>query len=125
MNALPLCPSCGQELQEVRQPANSMLNSDQFDAIKAGDFFCEQCRGNRDIAYFWRHELQQATAKAPMSLQETVAVLQPLLDLGDFHSLNGPAGGRLAELIAPGDAMDLTVRELHALLAQVHAEMSR
>jgi len=37
-----------------------MLNDDQFDAIKAGDFYCDQCPGDRGksgLRYFWKAEL--------------------------------------------------------------------
>lgn len=56
-----------------------------------------------------------------MTQAEACAVLQPLFDLGDFRDLNGPTGARLAELIAPRNAMDLTVRELLTLLAEADA----
>lgn len=49
-------------------------------------------------------------------------VLQPLFDLGDVRDLNGPTGRRLAELICPRDAADLTVRELLALIDRAVAE---
>lgn len=39
-----------------------MLNDDQFDAIRAGDWYCETCptngRGNTSYRYFWDRELQ-------------------------------------------------------------------
>lgn len=44
-------------------------------------------------------------------------VLQPLFDLGDFRDLNGPSGHRLANMILPRTAADLTVRELLDMLA--------
>lgn len=38
-----------------------MLNSEQFDAVRAGDWFCE-CSNNRrshtPYAYFWDHEVK-------------------------------------------------------------------
>lgn len=60
----------------------------------------------------------------PMDLDAVCTILRPLFDLGDFRDLNGPAGQRLAELIHPGDARDLTVAQLHALLQRVSDEMS-
>jgi hypothetical protein len=59
----PLCPKCKKPLKRVRQGANSMLNNEyQFDAVKAGDWFCE-ChnneRGNLPYAYFWDKEVQE------------------------------------------------------------------
>ena len=58
----PNCPQCGKQLCEVRQGPNSMLNSEQFDAVKAGDWYCTHCpsndRGNTSYAYFWAREVQ-------------------------------------------------------------------
>ena len=54
----------------------------------------------------------------PLSVERACEVLKPLFDLGDFRDLNYIAGAELAALILPRDAMDLTVRELHALLAR-------
>ena len=55
------CPDCGKLLQEVRQSENSPLNREQFDASKAGDFFCDSCpsndRGHAPLRYFWKSEL--------------------------------------------------------------------
>ena len=57
----PVCPGCGGALQVVRQSATSPLNREQFDAAKAGDYFCDKCpsndRGNRPFRYFWKSEL--------------------------------------------------------------------
>lgn len=56
---VPNCPKCGKPLQKVRQGSESMLNQYQFEASKAGDWFCE-ChnneRGNQPYAYFWDNE---------------------------------------------------------------------
>jgi len=58
--ALPNCPLCKKPLEPVRQSPYSPLNRDQFDASKAGDWFC-QCsdngRGNAPYAYFWDREV--------------------------------------------------------------------
>jgi hypothetical protein len=54
------CPKCGKPLTRVRQREPKMLNDDQFDSIKAGDYFCAGCngdRGKRGLLYFWEHEL--------------------------------------------------------------------
>ena len=53
------CPGCKTPLKIVRQ-TGGMLNADQFDAIKAGDFYCDQCPGDRGksgFRYFWKSEL--------------------------------------------------------------------
>lgn len=65
--SIPPCPGCRKPLHEVRQSSGSMLNSDQFDAVRAGDWYCDTCpsngRGNTAYAYFWNSELR-ASEKA-------------------------------------------------------------
>jgi len=55
------CPQCGSPLQPVLQSPNSPLNRDQFDAVKAGDYYCETCpdndRGKKLLCYWWEREL--------------------------------------------------------------------
>ncbi len=56
----PACPDCGNVLQPVVQSSTSMLNPDQFDAVKAGDWYCDNCKGTRAVSgfkYFWNKEL--------------------------------------------------------------------
>lgn len=52
------CPKCSNPLQRVRQSVNSMLNAEQFDAIRSGDWFCD-CGGpdTDGYRYFWQSEL--------------------------------------------------------------------
>jgi hypothetical protein len=38
----PKCPRCNRELERVKQ-TSGMLNDDQFDAVKAGDYFTPDC----------------------------------------------------------------------------------
>ena len=60
------CPSCGKELKPVMQDANSALNADQFDAIRAGDYYCSYCPEDKGTAktsktgyaYFWKKDVQ-------------------------------------------------------------------
>ena len=58
------CPQCGTRLSPVRQAYGSPLNADQFDAVKAGDFYCPECpsndRGNKSLCYWWESELPLA-----------------------------------------------------------------
>lgn len=68
----PACPGCGKPLQKVKQSPNSMLNAEQFDAVRAGDWFCETCPGNGRAAggyrYFWDGDLSirsPATEETP------------------------------------------------------------
>jgi hypothetical protein len=55
------CPGCGGQLKRVTQSANSMLNSYQFDAVKAGDYYCDTCVGAEAASstskYWWTREL--------------------------------------------------------------------
>lgn len=57
----PLCPErCGGVLTPVSHPAGSMLNAEQFDAIRAGDWYCTRCKGDRSntgFRYFWNREI--------------------------------------------------------------------
>lgn len=57
-----LCPDCGTRLEHVRY-AGGYLNDGQFDAIRAGDYYCKSCKGTRaatGFRYFWLSELQPA-----------------------------------------------------------------
>lgn len=62
------CPCCKQPLQKVKQSSNSMLNAEQFDSIKAGDWYCTTCpsngRGNSSFCYYWQHEVEYWSNKA-------------------------------------------------------------
>lgn len=58
----PNCPHCNQPLNRVLRDSSSFLNEDQFDAIRAGDWFCtchNNGRGNSPYAYFWNKELPE------------------------------------------------------------------
>lgn len=54
------CPNCGGNLKVVCNYFGSMLNDEQFDAIKSGDYYCDYCHGNRGhsgFRYFWEKEI--------------------------------------------------------------------
>jgi hypothetical protein len=55
------CPQCGGGLEPVRN--DGALNSDQFDSVKAGDWYCPTCpdngRGKYGGCYFWEREVQK------------------------------------------------------------------
>lgn len=59
------CPQCGGELKHVENTGGWMTNA-QFDAIKAGDWFCPACpsndRGNKPYCYWWNREVQEFMA---------------------------------------------------------------
>jgi hypothetical protein len=60
------CPACGMPLRRVRY-AGGYLNEEQFDSIRAGDWYCiaPACtgpkRGNTAYSYWWNRELNAAT----------------------------------------------------------------
>jgi len=67
------CPTCGEPMNPVRNH-NGYLNSDQFDSVKAGDWFCK--RHEAEVVYVWEHDLpkhgctcglEAALAAAPAS----------------------------------------------------------
>lgn len=58
----PFCPGCNGKLERVRQSGPRWLNDDQFDAVKAGDWYCvsgcpDNGRGKSGCAYYWDHEV--------------------------------------------------------------------
>lgn len=61
------CPNCNRPVHPVTQ-SNSYLNSDQFDAIRAGDYYCESCpeeagtakKSPSGYAYFWERDIEGA-----------------------------------------------------------------
>jgi hypothetical protein len=57
-----LCPACGTELREVLYPPGSLLNRDQWNTVKAGDYYCIICTSDRcatGYRYYWKRELTQ------------------------------------------------------------------
>jgi hypothetical protein len=60
----PNCPQCGKPLEEVRYPSDSMLNRDQWESVRAGDWWCKSCPYNGRAknligAYFWDSEVAE------------------------------------------------------------------
>lgn len=59
-----VCPKCGGPVHLVERGPYSPLNQDQFDAVKAGDYYCKICpdndRGRTAYCYWWEHELPPA-----------------------------------------------------------------
>ena len=69
------CPKCNGPLKEVTYQSNSMLNRDQFDAVRAGDFYCTSCKGSKSSSgykYFWLRELPQLPAREPRPITEII-----------------------------------------------------
>jgi hypothetical protein len=53
----PACPHCARPLRKVRYPGGH-LNEDQWDSVRAGDWFCEDCRNwPKRYRYFWNSDL--------------------------------------------------------------------
>ena len=61
MREPPTCPQCQAILHRVRRGADSPLNADQFDAVKAGDWYCSVCAGaeakHTTYKYWWEKDL--------------------------------------------------------------------
>ena len=61
------CPKCGGKLNLVTQSSKSPLNEEQFDSIKAGDYYCDKCEGDRGKKtrhrYYWKRELEIAVVE--------------------------------------------------------------
>lgn len=57
---MPDCPTCGTKLERV--PDSKWLNPDQYNSIKAGDWFCTVCpdnnRGHTCYCYWWAREIE-------------------------------------------------------------------
>ena len=64
---IPKCPNCNRPVHPVTQ-GNSYLNSDQFDATRAGDYYCKYCpedagtakKSRSGYAYFWERDIEGA-----------------------------------------------------------------
>lgn len=56
------CPHCESELILVEQSPKSLLNEYQWEAIKAGDYYCPTCKPVEEgmkYRYFWKRELME------------------------------------------------------------------
>ena len=55
------CPICQKKLELVEQPASSLLNEEQWKAIRCGDWFCRCCPPLLDgdkYRYFWNEDVE-------------------------------------------------------------------
>jgi hypothetical protein len=71
------CPQCKGELKEVTN--NSLfMNKDQFDAEKAGDFYCERCpgndRGKQPRCYWWTSEVRKPDIRPEVIVEANKAI---------------------------------------------------
>lgn len=58
---MPSCPACNKPLERVEQSPNSPRTAAQFEADKAGDWFCrchDNGRGSAPFAYYFTTELE-------------------------------------------------------------------
>lgn len=56
----PNCPKCGAGLMRVCYPIDSYLSRDQFESVKAGDWYCTRCADSSTrsgYTYFWDKDL--------------------------------------------------------------------
>ena len=61
----PTCPQCQGPLSKVTYPPGSMLNREQFDSQRAGDFYCTTCPGDEAYTghkYWWKSDLEPTQA---------------------------------------------------------------
>lgn len=80
----PDCPQCGKPLSKVEYPENSMLNQYQFDAVRAGDWFCVHCKGTEAKSgwkYWWNKDINDSADKIPPSAvpRESLYVIEDSL----------------------------------------------
>jgi uncharacterized protein (UPF0212 family) len=55
-----VCPDCSAKLKTVYRSSSSCLSQDQFDAVKAGDYWCPACTDKTTksgFKYFWKNDL--------------------------------------------------------------------
>lgn len=90
------CPTCKTALKEVVQDSHSLLNSDQFDALKPGDWYCETCAPDEGHNYkYWRNSqvlIQKSTIDevTPAFIESLeCAFVDGCVELGmDLYKLN-------------------------------------
>lgn len=59
----PNCPTCKAPLHVVRQSPHSMLNAEQFDAVKPGVWFCDRCNdpeSHTGRKYWWNRQITES-----------------------------------------------------------------
>lgn len=60
MKTIPVCPQCGHLLHVVPYPMDSYMNREQWESLKAGDYFCIVCQNPKTktgYTYFWEDDL--------------------------------------------------------------------
>ncbi len=112
----PACPSCNGPLAIVEQTQH-FLNSEQFDATKAGDYFCSKCPASAGqageskttgYAYFWARQLQKVVEKTE--------AIYPLYSLCPTCGHNVKVDEDGCCVTCGADAMGLGIDQVHAAL---------
>ena len=81
--AEPLCSKCGGRLQAVTNQ-NGYLNDEQFDSVRAGDYVCKSCKGDRAKSghrYYWKQELPAQPAKQEITTTERHAQIAAMSEI--------------------------------------------
>lgn len=58
----PQCPECESNLEKVVYNPDCSLNFEQWSSIRAGDYYCTNCKGDRgktDYRYYWEREVKE------------------------------------------------------------------
>ena len=108
----PKCPKCGEFLTKVRYPSGSMLNEEQFDATRAGDWFCTCHNNGRSRtagAYFWNSEVLQSQPDLKTKEKSQEATLA-----GSTRREWHTRIDRLLSLARPGEDLPFNAREYGA-----------
>ena len=113
---IPNCPKCGNPLEKVRQSSNSPLNEEQFDSVRAGDWFCK-ChsneRGNKPWAYFWDSEVLQSETSSTIEDKVHAIMTAGVGDVGVDH-FYGKQVATQADLLHQADGDDFPEPHMEA-----------
>lgn len=137
MKIVPYCKGCNHPLQTVRQSPNSMLNCEQFDAARLGDWFCEDCKAmpGTKYRYFWDSDFTAAPEVPDVGLEGDLAMLRAevrewLCDSCNTVYPGPPASGCLC-VICPkcngntGPRLSVENRKLRVQLEQEWCELRK
>lgn len=134
--ANPKCPECGAPLERVRY-GGGYLNEDQFNSIRAGDWFCgnveithspQRLRGrDQHLAYWWNRELTpMATPQEPPAADDVGALVKrmrkrlPMLPRYSRDAeLLAEAAGELVRLAAHVEALQAEKERVQRCVADV------
>lgn len=101
------CPQCGNPLYRVLNPSFSMLNDEQFAAVRAGDWYCSECKSDAAASgykYYWDEDLP----KNPEAARPTVGALEAARREGAVAALR--YASEEAETMRCSDAFELRMQ---------------